>query len=147
MLMMNRRIMMLLGLSGLMLPRSGKVHAENGLEAELAAFMEGAPSTAGHLDILIDDIAENGRSVPLQLSSDLPHTNASFIREIALFGSANPTPRIARFTFTPQTGEVYVNTRIRLARSQELIALARTSTGQVYEARRHVQVTLGGCGG
>jgi sulfur-oxidizing protein SoxY len=59
----------------------------------------------------------------------------------------NPSPGVAAFKFTPMSGRAEVATRIRLAGSQNVVVVARTSKGGLLTAQRQVKVTIGGCGG
>ena len=93
-------------------------------------------------DISIDapEIAENGNAVPVSVSA--PGAVA-----IMILGAGNPEPVIARVAFGPAAGAQTFATRVRLARTQDVVALAKLADGSVIEARAAVKVTIGGCGG
>jgi len=67
--------------------------------------------------------------------------------EIALFASGNPTPAVATFKFGPLSGSRSGSTRIRLAKTQDVVAIAKMEDGTFRQASATVKVTIGGCGG
>lgn len=101
----------------------------------------------GKVAIGAPEVAENGATVPITLSVDAPMTPQSHVRKITVLADGNPNPEVAVFHFTPRSGRAEVATRVRLARTQNLIALAQLSDGSLWMARREVKVTIGGCGG
>jgi sulfur-oxidizing protein SoxY len=109
-------------------------------DAAIAAFTGGAIPVDGDITLDIPEIAENGASVPVTVTA--PGANA-----IALFATANPNPGIATFTFGPLAARPVAATRIRLAQSQEVIAVAKLGDGSFVQTRADVMVTVGGCVG
>ena len=105
------------------------------------------PQGSGPLRLDIPSIAENGLVVPLTVEVDSPMTAADHVTAVHIFAEANPTPHVASFRFTPDSGRASVVARIRLAQSQTVTAIAETSTGGLYRAASLVKVTIGGCGG
>jgi sulfur-oxidizing protein SoxY len=69
------------------------------------------------------------------------------VTEVLLVAERNPRPIIATFHFTPLMGRAEASTRIRLAATQNVIVLAKTSRGELLVDQRPVKVTIGGCGG
>ena len=100
---------------------------------------------AGRLLLELPALAENGNSVPVSVSVDAPMTEDEHVARIDVFAPANPVPRLIRFELTPQCGLASVETRIRLADSQQVWAVAETSAGQLYGAAAAVVVTLAAC--
>ena len=92
-------------------------------------------------------IAENGNTVPVSIEVDVPFTPARYVKAIHLFAEQNPSPEIASFFFTPANVIASVSTRIRLAKTQRVIAIAELSDGGALTAANDVKVTIGGCGG
>lgn len=115
--------------------------------AEIAKFTAGVVPEAGRITIDLPEIAENGNAVPLAVAIDHPMTPESHVVELLVVAEANPWPRVARFNFTPMSGRAMVATRIRLAGTQTIQVLARTSENRLLTAQRQVKVTIGGCGG
>ena len=74
-------------------------------------------------------------------------TADNHVRVIHLLSTANPQAGVARFEFTPESGKAAVSSRMRLAKTQDIVALAETSNGEFWVARTKVTVTIGGCGG
>lgn len=90
-------------------------------------------------------LADNGHLVPLRVVVDSPMTEADHVREIVLLSQRNPVTRIASFRLGPWSGRAEVATRIRLAGTQIVVALARLSTGEVRLAQAEVVVTESAC--
>ena len=94
----------------------------------------------------LPDIAENGNIVPYKLAVESPMTDQDYITKLHLLSTANPQPAVATFHFTPQSGKAAVSGRMRLAKTQHVVALAETSTGRLLKGSRVIEVTIGGCG-
>jgi len=103
--------------------------------------------TGGGLSLNAPEIAENGNSVPISVTVDSPMTADSYVESISLFAEGNPLPEVITFNFTPASGEAFASTRMRLARTQNVVAVAKMSDGSVVSDTRNVKVTIGGCGG
>jgi sulfur-oxidizing protein SoxY len=103
--------------------------------------------TDGRIRIDIPQIAENGLVVPINIHVESPMTGADHVKALHLFAPGNPQPRVLTYHFTPESGRASASTRIRLAKTQSVIAVAEMSNGQVYSAKAQVKVTIGGCGG
>jgi sulfur-oxidizing protein SoxY len=115
--------------------------------AEIAKFTGGKEPTKGKIAIELPEIAETGNTVPLSVSVDAPMTADDYVSEVLVLAEHNPLPRVARFQFTPMSAKAEAATRIRLAATQNIIAVAKTSKGQLFTAQKLVKVTIGGCGG
>jgi sulfur-oxidizing protein SoxY len=114
--------------------------AQAAADAAIAAFTGGATPADGDITLDIPEIAENGASVPVTVTA--PGATA-----IALFATANPNPGIATFAFGPLAARPVATTRIRLAQSQDVIAVAQLGDGTFVQTRAKVMVTVGGCVG
>jgi sulfur-oxidizing protein SoxY len=99
--------------------------------------------------VLIDmpEIAENGNTVPFTVSVDSPMSETDNVKVIHVLATANPQPGVATFRFSPLSGKAMVASRMRLARTQDVIAIAELSDGRFLMSKRSVKVTIGGCGG
>jgi sulfur-oxidizing protein SoxY len=115
--------------------------------AEIAKFTGGKTPEIGRITIELPEIAENGNAVPLSVIVDSPMTADNHVTDILVVAEGNPSPGIAAFRFTPMSGRAEVATRIRLAGSQSVVVVAKTSSGALLAAQRQVKVTIGGCGG
>lgn len=103
--------------------------------------------TEGRITLRLPPIAENGNTVPLTVSVESPMTAGDYVKTVHVFADGNPTPDVASFHFTPALGKAEASTRIRLGRTQDVIAVAETSSGALFVGRQEVKVTIGGCGG
>ena len=114
--------------------------AGNGTDEAIAAFTGGADIAEGGVSLTAPEIAENGNTVPVEVS-------AEGAVSIVIFAAGNPNPDIAQFDFGPLAAASAASTRIRLAGTQDLVAIAKMADGSFAKATRNVKVTIGGCGG
>lgn len=112
---------------------------DNGAKEAIAAFTGGADMAEGGVDISAPEIAENGNTVPIEVT-------AAGATEILILAAGNPNPGVATFTFGALAAPK-ASTRIRLAGTQDLIAVAKMADGSFVKGSRAVKVTIGGCGG
>ncbi len=103
-------------------------------------FTGGAAVADGGVDLTAPEIAENGNTVPISVGAE----GASAIMVLA---AGNPTPPVATFNFGPLAASQSASTRIRLAGTQDVIAVAKMADGSFARASKTVKVTIGGCGG
>ncbi len=115
------------------------------LTAALRAWAGNAPLQTGRVTLDIAQLVDNGNAVPVAVRVVSPMTAAYHVREIAIFNERNPQRDVARFQLSPANGRAEVATRIRLATSQHLVALARMSDGSVWQHSVDVLVTLAAC--
>ena len=115
--------------------------------ADIAKFTGGNPVEQGKISIEMPEIAENGNTVPLSISVESPMTQADHVTDVMVLAEGNPNPGVITFHFTPLSGKAEASTRIRLATTQNIVAVAKTSAGKFYTANKLVKVTIGGCGG
>lgn len=115
------------------------------LLAAIQAFTGGAPLHGGRVQLEVAPLVENGNTVPVSLSVASPMTEADHVTALALFTQRNPQPEVAVFQLSPRNGRARVDTRIRLATSQQLVAVARLSDGSFWQQRVDVVVTLAAC--
>ncbi|MFN0263058.1 thiosulfate oxidation carrier protein SoxY [Tepidamorphus sp. 3E244] len=110
-------------------------------------FAGGTAPQEGRVSIDAPEIAENGNTVPVGISVESPMTSEDYVESVLILADGNPRPGVATFHFSPMSGEATAQTRMRLAKTQDVVALAKMSDGSVYMSRRTVKVTIGGCGG
>jgi sulfur-oxidizing protein SoxY len=115
------------------------------LQEAVDAFATGARVQQGRVKLDIAALIENGNAVPITVSVDSPMTAADHVRSIAVFNERNPQREVLQATLGPRAGKAQVATRIRLATSQKLVALARMNDGSVWSQRVDVLVTLAAC--
>ena len=131
------------GLGGWLLLRPAQ--AADQLEEAIRAWTGGAPVQTGRVKLDIAPLVDNGNTVPLAVQVDSPMTAADHVVAIAVFNQRNPQPDVVRFTLGPRTGRASVATRMRLATTQKLSAVARMSDGSYWQHTLEVIVTLAAC--
>src|SRR5450631_1103989 len=99
----------------------------------------------GKVRLEVPPLVENGNTVSLSVSVTSPMTAADHVTSIHIFNEKNPQPNVAAFHFGPRAGLARVSTRIRLADTQTVIAIARMSDGSFWSAKADVIVTLAAC--
>ncbi len=101
----------------------------------------------GKVRLEMPQIAENGQSVPLTAAVDSPMTPDNYCRVVHILADGNPEAGVCSFEFTPMSGRAEFSTRMRLAQTQNVWAVAEMSDGSVWMTKTEVKVTIGGCGG
>jgi len=99
-----------------------------------------APTASPDITVKAPDIAENGAVVPVTVETTLKD-----VESITITAEKNPVPLVASFQMSPAT-EGYISTRIKMGATQDVRAIVKAG-GKVYEAKKEVKVTIGGCGG
>jgi sulfur-oxidizing protein SoxY len=99
----------------------------------------------GKVKLELPSIVENGNTVPLTVSVESPMTEADHVTSIHIFNQKNPQPYVAAFYLGPRAGTARVSTRIRLADSQKVVAIARLADGSFWSDNADVIVTLAAC--
>lgn len=115
------------------------------LDAAIQAFTGGAPVRAGKVHVQIAPLVDNGNTVPLSVTVDHPMRPDDHVAAIAVFSERNPQHEVASFGLGPRNPAARVSTRIRLATSQKLVAVARLSDGSHWSGSVDVIVTLAAC--
>jgi sulfur-oxidizing protein SoxY len=116
-------------------------------EARMMDFTGGKAPEPGKVTLTAPEIAENGNTVPISVSVDAPVSGGVHVTQIMILAEDNPNPGVVTFNFTPLSGEASAATRMRLARTQKVIAVAKMSDGSALMDAKLVKVTIGGCGG
>jgi len=93
------------------------------------------------------EIAENGNTVPIEISVDAPMTEKEYVKTIYVAAEGNPTPEVVTFNLTPASGDARVKFRMRLASTQKVRAVAMMNDGTTFTGEKEIKVTIGGCGG
>jgi sulfur-oxidizing protein SoxY len=83
----------------------------------------------------------------MTVSVESPMTEQSYVSDVLVVADGNPRGGIVTFHFSPASGMAEANTRIRLAGTQNVIAVAKMNDGSFFKASKQVKVTIGGCGG
>jgi sulfur-oxidizing protein SoxY len=115
-------------------------------KAALKALIGSATPLEAGLTFDLPESVENGDYVPLALAVDSPMTAANHVKAVHILSTANPRAAVATFRFTLLSGRAQVTSRMRLAKTQEVVAVAELSDGSILLTRRKVDVKIGGCG-
>jgi len=116
-----------------------------GMELAIQQLTGGRVATTGDMTLEVPALVENGNSVPVRIAVNSPMTEQDHVRRIALFSEKNPLPQVAVFHLGPRSGRATVATRMRLADSQRVVALAELSDGRWRRHQVDVIVTLAAC--
>ncbi len=134
------------GLAGAALPaRAQQLLPAQDLGPLIRSVAGNATPRPGRIRLLLPQLAENGNSVPLELTADSPMTEADHVRSMHVFAERNPRPLIASFQLGPHDGRARLTTRIRLAGSQRVVAIAVMADGSVWSDETEVIVTSAAC--
>ena len=117
------------------------------VEEKIAEFLGGASAEEGGISLEMPEIAENGNVVPLTVSVDGDPAEGTYAESVAIFADGNPLPQAVTFHFTPMSGYMDASTRMRLAQTQNITAIAKMTDGTFRKTETVVKVTIGGCGG
>lgn len=136
---MTRRNVMIMGAGAFVtfgLPMSATAAADDAI----TEFTGGAEMAGEGVTLTAPEIAENGNTVPIGV--DAPGAES-----VLVLAMGNPTPDVAEFKFGPLAAAQTASTRIRLAGTQDVVAVARMKDGSFAKTSSSVKVTIGGCGG
>jgi sulfur-oxidizing protein SoxY len=112
----------------------------------LAKIVGAGTPVEGRMTLELPEDAENGNIVPYKIRVESPMTEADNITRAHLLSTQNPQALVATFHFTLLSGQAVVSGRMRLAKTQEVVAVAVTSDNTLLIARQMVDVGIGGCG-
>lgn len=104
-----------------------------------------APVRTGKVKLDVPPLVENGNTVPMTVSVSNPMTSDDYVKSIHVFNEKNPQPNVGNFYLGPHAGRAQISTRIRLADSQKIVAIARLSDDSFWSATVDVVVTLAAC--
>jgi sulfur-oxidizing protein SoxY len=115
------------------------------LSADIARLTNGAAVQPGRVTLELPALAENGNSVPFTVRVESPMSAKDHVKAVYVFAERNPRPLVVTFHFQPQSGRAEVTTRIRLAGTQRVLAIAAMSDGTFWSGRTNVVVTAAAC--
>ena len=115
------------------------------MAAAIRSVVGSEPVKTGKVKLDVPPLVENGNTVPLTVSVNHPMAPEDNVTSIHVFNEKNPQPNIANFYLGPHSGRAQVSTRIRLADSQKIVAIAKLSDGSFWSASVDVVVTLAAC--
>lgn len=123
------------------------IAAPEDTEKRIMEFTGGKAPAAGKIKLTAPEIAENGNTVPVSVEVDSKMTGDDLVMAVMIVAEGNPNPAVATFHFSEMSGAASATTRMRLAKTQNVIAVAKMKDGSVFMDKKQVKVTIGGCGG
>ena len=144
----TRRDMLLAGLAGLgaaLIKVEPAAATPESMRRAIRQVVGEASVRKGKVTIDVPPLVENGNTVALAIEVESPMTPQDHVKAIHVFNEKNPQPHVFSARLGPQNGRAVIATRIKLADSQKIIAIAETSTGQFFSASADVIVTLAAC--
>ena len=117
------------------------------VDKKILGLTGGKEVGTGLIELDLPEIAENGNAVKIAFSIDSPMTSKNYIKTVYIMADGNPSPEGASFNFSPRMGACSASTRMRLAKTQNIVVLAEANDGSFQHAQQKIKVTIGGCGG
>jgi sulfur-oxidizing protein SoxY len=125
-------------------PNIGEIRKQ-ALDEAIRKVVGGQPVRAGRVKLDLPPLIDNGNVVALSVSVDSPMTATDYVKAIHVFNEKNPQPNIVSVMLGPRAGRASISTRIRLADSQTVIAIAQLSDGSFWQTSQDVIVTIAAC--
>jgi sulfur-oxidizing protein SoxY len=125
---------------------AGALERSQEFKDDFARIVGSATPIEGKITVDLPETADNGNFVPITISVDCPMTDADHVKAIHLLSTANPRAHVATFHLSPVNAIARVQSRMRLAKTQDVIVLAEFSGGAMLISTTLVKVTIGGCG-
>jgi sulfur-oxidizing protein SoxY len=135
----------LAGAAGAFALRRSALAQVDPLDPLVRSVTNGAPVRKGKVTLVLPQLADNGNSVPIRITVDSPMTEADHVKSIHLYSERNPVRNMANFYLGPRAGKAEINSRVRLAGSQSVIAVAKLSDGSFWYDAAPIVVTLSAC--
>ena len=111
----------------------------------LSAFLAGRSPRWERVRLDLPQLADNGQAVPMKIAVDGPFAPGPHVRAIHLFSQRNPVPEMAVFEFPVPLERIEVESRVRLAGTQRVVAVVAMSDGVLFAAGADVIVTIDAC--
>src|SRR5437588_2636401 len=115
------------------------------MEAAIRKVLGEAEIRKGKVTLDLPPLVENGNTVPMSVSVDSPMTKDNYVKAIHVFNEKNPQANVISAQLGPRAGKASISTRIRLAGTQKLMAIAELSDGTYWSDTADVVVTLAAC--
>ena len=143
---MNQRRVFITSLTALTLSpwQSTSATPSDAMQA-MKAIVGNRPVNSGRIYFELPPLVENGNLVAIKFSVQSPMTQNEYVKAIHIIAEANPLPNVVSCYFTPLSGKAEASTRIRLADSQKVWALAQMSDGSFWRTSVDTVVTLSAC--
>ena len=141
----SRRDVLILGAAVVALRPFAAAATPEQRDEAIRRFAGDATVREGRVTVDIPALVENGNAAPLTVTVESPMTQAEHVRRIAVFNEANPQPNVIEAKLGPRSGRARLSTRVRLANSQRIVAVAELSDGSFWRGGADVIVTLAAC--
>ena len=115
------------------------------MQDAIGKVVAGADVRQGRVKLDLPPLIENGNAVALSVSVESPMTAADHVKAIHVFAEKNPQPYVVSVYLGPRSGHARMSTRVRLADSQTVVAIAQLSDGSFWSDSKAVVVTLAAC--
>ena len=115
------------------------------MQEAIRSVIGSARVTPGKVRLELPPLIENGNAVPLTITVDSPMTETEHVRAVHVFTEKNPQPYVVSFHLGPRAGRARVSTRMRLADSQNVLAICELSDGSYWSDSAGIVVTLAAC--
>jgi sulfur-oxidizing protein SoxY len=142
----RRRLLRALGASAVLLAVRPALGTPEELLAVLRDTFGDRSIRTGRVTLELPRLAENSSVVPVLINVDSPMTEQDYVKSIRLFAEKNPLPAVLSVELGPHNGRAAISSRIRLATTQRVLAVAEMNDGSLWSAAYEVEVTVSGCG-
>jgi sulfur-oxidizing protein SoxY len=127
-------------------PRAANAQVElRAIEPLIETLTGGAQARTGRVTLALPQFVDNGNAVPLTVTVDSPMSATDYVKSIHLISNRNPVAQMANFYLGPRAGRAQLITRVRLAGSQTVTAVAALSDGSFWMESVAVVVTVSAC--
>jgi sulfur-oxidizing protein SoxY len=121
------------------------VQRKAAFQAALRKVVGDSEVRRGRVKLQLPPLIDNGNSVPLSVAVESPMTAADHVKTIHVLTEKNPLPDVVSVHLGPRAGRASVSTRVRLADTQTVLAIAQMSDGSFWSDSAEVVVTLSAC--
>lgn len=127
--------------------------AEEGIEMPykdlIEEYLGGKKAEDGSkiINLNIPDAPENGAVVPVEVTIDYPMDADNYIKNITVLSTKNKANKAISFDLTPASGLAYLYVNVKLGQTQDVVVLAQTNKGKIFQSSKNIRIALGGCGG
>ena len=115
------------------------------MKAAIRESFGDVPIQEGSVTLKLPVLSENGNSVPMSIDVDSPMTETDHVTSIQVFSEKNPLPNIVKYYLGPRAGRAKITSRIRLADTQTVTAIAQMNDGSLWSGTAKTIVTLAAC--
>ena len=141
----RRTVLTAIGGAGLALAVRPAQATPETMKSAIRQVLGEAAVKPGRIKIALPPLVENGNTVAMAVSVDSPMTANDHVRAIHVFTEKNPQPNIISAKLGPRSGKAEIQTRVRLADTQTVVAICEMSDGSFWSDTADVIVTLGAC--